>query len=77
MLATALAVCACQQGRRVRFTTLAGLANERQEAESRRELEQRCERLQAVGDPGIVHRQEFPRATAPVAGRDARRYPNA
>ena len=38
MLATALAVCACHQGRRVRFTTLAGLANELQEAESRREL---------------------------------------
>jgi DNA replication protein DnaC len=37
-LATALAVCACQQGRRVRFTTLAGLANELQEAESKREL---------------------------------------
>ncbi len=37
-LATALAVCACQQGRRVRFTTLAGLANELQEAEGRREL---------------------------------------
>ena len=34
MLATSLAVCACQQGRRVRFTTLAGLANELQEAES-------------------------------------------
>ena len=28
MLATGLAVCACLQGRRVRFTTLAGLANE-------------------------------------------------
>ena len=38
MLATARAVCACHQGRRVRFTTLAGLANELQEAESRREL---------------------------------------
>jgi DNA replication protein DnaC len=38
MLATALAVCACQQGRRVRFTTLAGLANELSEAEGRREL---------------------------------------
>ncbi len=38
MLATALAVCACHQGRRVRFTTLAGLANELQEANSRREL---------------------------------------
>ena len=38
MLATALAVCACQQGGRVRFTTLAGLANELQEAQSRREL---------------------------------------
>jgi len=37
-LATALAACACRQGRRVRFTTLAGLANELQEAESRREL---------------------------------------
>ena len=37
-LATALAVCACQAGRRVRFTTLAGLANELQEAEGRREL---------------------------------------
>ena len=35
MLATALGVCACQQGRRVRFTTLAGLANELQEADSR------------------------------------------
>src|SRR5271168_907075 len=38
MLATALAVCACQAGRRVRFTTLAALANELQEAEGRREL---------------------------------------
>ena len=38
MLATALAVCACQQGRRVRLTTLAALANELQEAQSRREL---------------------------------------
>jgi DNA replication protein DnaC len=37
-LAIGLAVCACQQGRRVRFTTLAGLANELQEAQSRREL---------------------------------------
>ncbi len=32
---SALAVLACQQGRRVRFTTLAALANELQEAESR------------------------------------------
>ncbi len=38
MLAIALGVCACQQGRRVRFTTLAALANELQEADSRREL---------------------------------------
>ena len=38
MLATGLAVCACHQGRRVRFTTLAGLANELQEAQGRREL---------------------------------------
>jgi len=37
-LASALALCACQQGRRVRFTTLAALANELQEAQSRREL---------------------------------------
>jgi DNA replication protein DnaC len=37
-LATALGICACQQGRRVRFTTLAALANELQEADSRREL---------------------------------------
>jgi DNA replication protein DnaC len=37
-LATGLAICACQAGRRVRFTTLAALANELQEAESRREL---------------------------------------
>ena len=37
-LATALAVCACQHGRRVRFTTLAALANELQEAQSCREL---------------------------------------
>jgi DNA replication protein DnaC len=37
-LATALAVRACQAGRRVRFTTLAALANELQEAQSRREL---------------------------------------
>jgi DNA replication protein DnaC len=38
MLATALGVCACQQGRRVRFTTLAALANELGEAVSRDEL---------------------------------------
>lgn len=37
-LGIALAVRACQQGRRVRFTTLAALANELQEAESRKEL---------------------------------------
>jgi len=37
-LCIALAVCACQQGRRVQFTTLAALANELQEAESRKEL---------------------------------------
>lgn len=32
MLATALGVCACEQGRRVRFTSLAALANDLQEA---------------------------------------------
>lgn len=37
-LATALAICASQQGRRVRFTTLAALANELQEADSNKEL---------------------------------------
>jgi DNA replication protein DnaC len=37
-LAIALAASACHAGRRVRFTTLAGLANELQEADSRREL---------------------------------------
>jgi len=37
-LAIALGISACQQGRRVRFTTLAALANELQEAETRREL---------------------------------------
>ena len=37
-LATALGICACQQGRRVRFTTLAALANELQEAASSKEL---------------------------------------
>ncbi len=37
-LAISLAVLACQQGRRVRFTTLAALANELQAADSRREL---------------------------------------
>jgi DNA replication protein DnaC len=38
-LAVALAVAACHEGRRVRFTTLAALANELQEADSRRELQ--------------------------------------
>jgi DNA replication protein DnaC len=38
MLATALGVCACQQGRRVKFITLAALANELQEAVSHDEL---------------------------------------
>ena len=37
-LATALAICACEQGRRVRFTTLAQLTNELQEAQSQQEL---------------------------------------
>jgi DNA replication protein DnaC len=38
MLATWLGVCACQQGRRVKFITLAALANELQEAVARDEL---------------------------------------
>ena len=50
-LATALGIRACSQGRRVRFTTLAALANELQEAESRRELSrvvQRYARIELV-----------------------------
>ena len=47
-LAIGLAICACQQGRRVRFTTLAGLANELQEAESRRELQRVVSRYARV-----------------------------
>jgi IstB-like ATP binding protein len=38
ILATAIAIRACLAGHRVAFATLAGLANELQEAESRREL---------------------------------------
>jgi IstB-like ATP binding protein len=49
-LAIGLAVCAGQQGRRVRFTTLAGLANELQEAESRRELARVVGRYAGRGD---------------------------
>ena len=37
-LVSALALCACSQGRRVRFTTLAGLANELIEAQSEQHL---------------------------------------
>lgn len=37
-LVTALGIAACEQGRRVRFTTLAGLANELVEAQERSEL---------------------------------------
>ena len=51
MLATAFGICACQQGRRVRFTTLPGLATELQEADSRRELGRvigRCTRTEPV-----------------------------
>lgn len=50
-LATALAICACQQGRRVRFSTLAALANELQEAQSRKELARvvgRCARTELL-----------------------------
>jgi DNA replication protein DnaC len=58
-LAIALAICACQQGRRVRFTTLAGLANELQEAESRRELNRVVARyarieLLVLDEPGYL-----------------------
>ncbi len=47
-LATALGVRACSQGRRVRFTTLAALANELQEAESRRELSRVVQRYARI-----------------------------
>jgi ABC-type oligopeptide transport system ATPase subunit len=47
-LAISLAICARQQGRRVRFTTLAQLANEPQEAESRRELQRVVSRYARV-----------------------------
>ena len=47
-LATALGICACTQGRRVRFTTLAALANELQEAESRRELNRVVQRYARI-----------------------------
>jgi len=43
-LAIALAVAACHEGRRVRFTTLAALANELGEADSRRELQRTVSR---------------------------------
>ncbi len=47
-LATALGIRACSQGRRVRFTTLAALANELQEAESRRELNRVVQRYARI-----------------------------
>ena len=47
-LATALGITACSQGRRVRFTTLAALANELQEAESRRELNRVVQRYARI-----------------------------
>lgn len=47
-LATALGIRACGQGRRVRFTTLAALANELQEAESRRELNRVVQRYARI-----------------------------
>jgi len=47
-LATALGIRACAQGRRVRFCTLAALANELQEAESRRELNRVVQRYARI-----------------------------
>ena len=67
MLATALAVCACHQGRRVRFTTLAGLANELQEAESRRErrrlLDARFPAIKRLEDFRFADNPKVPQAT--------------
>jgi DNA replication protein DnaC len=51
-LGTALAVCACQQGRRVRFTTLAALATEPQAAASRKQLARAGGRY-ARTEPGV------------------------
>ncbi|MDX6718589.1 MAG: hypothetical protein QOJ63_843 [Solirubrobacteraceae bacterium] len=74
-LATALAVCACQAGRRVRFTTLAGLANELQEADSRRELARVVGRYSRRVKPGCWSQYVtplLPHAKQPVSiGRRA------
>jgi len=59
MLATALGVAACQQGRSVRFTTVAALVNELMEAQGERELSRvvgrwaRCE-LMVADELGYV-----------------------
>ena len=76
-LATALAVCACQAGRRVRFTTLAGLANELQEAEGRRELARVVARY-ARTELVVLDELGLPRAspTAPPSS-SSRSSPNA
>lgn len=52
-LATALGVCACRQGRSVRFATLAQLANELQEAESSHELQRVVSRYRRF-DPLVL-----------------------
>ena len=79
-LCIALAVCACQQGRRVRFTTLAALANELQEAESqqrarpgRRPLRPHRARLpRRARLPGVARRRRRARVPSPLRAQRTR-----
>jgi len=59
-LATALAVAACHQNRRVRFVTLAGLANELIEAQDERKLARAVARHNRI-DLLILDRTRLPR----------------
>jgi DNA replication protein DnaC len=76
MLATALAVCACHQGRRVRFTTLAGLANELQEAQGSRELARVVARYAGSSFWSAMNWDIWPCPTAPRSS-SSRSSPNA
>ena len=75
MLATALAVCACHQGRRVRFTTLAALANELQEAQGNRELEPSSAATPAPSFLSAMSLATWPCPTAPPSS-SSRSSPN-
>ena len=79
-LCIALAVCACQQGRRVRFTTLAALANELQEAESRKELARvvgRYARTEVVCLDELGYTSPCPTAPPSSSSRSSPNYTNA